>query len=81
MKDKGTVHCLILGLMIHNYTLDLNLFATNNRIGIKKLGEMARLIGAVPHKDKKNTFVLKLPLPPQLVIAKQGGKKGGRKSK
>lgn len=77
MKDKGIVHCLVLGLMVSNYTLDLNLFTTilKNRVGVKKLGELARFIGAVPLKEKKTTVVLKLPLPPKLAVAKKGGKR------
>ncbi|XP_046435020.1 uncharacterized protein LOC124186923 [Neodiprion fabricii] len=77
MRDKGIMHCLILGLTISNFTLDLNLFTTiiKNGAGIKKLGELARFVGAVPTKDNKNVVVLKLPLPPQLALAKKGKKK------
>ncbi|XP_012255265.2 uncharacterized protein LOC105685590 [Athalia rosae] len=78
MRDKGMIHCIILGLMISNYKLDLNLLTTifKNRVGIKKLGELARFVGAVSSKDDKNSVILKLPLPPQLVVARKGKKKG-----
>lgn len=77
MRDKGIMHCMILGLKLSNFTLDLNLFTTvlKSRVGIKKLGELARVVGAVPVKDNKNIVVLKLPLPPQLVVASKGRKK------
>ena len=53
--------------MIWNYTLDLELFSTmlSIRLGIKKLLDLGRFIGAVPHnKDDKKCIILKLPLPP-----------------
>lgn len=66
MRDKGIIHCIILGLTIWNFTLDLELFATMfmMRLGMKKLLDLARWISAVPLKDKKSV-VLRLPLPAQ----------------
>lgn len=67
IKDKGVIHCMILALAINDYSLDLELFATEigGRISLKKMTDFARLICAVPLSDKK-TVVLKLPLPSPL---------------
>lgn len=65
IKDKGIIHCMILALLINDYTLDLELFATEigGRISLKKMTDFARLICAIPLKDNKKIVVLKLPLP------------------
>ncbi|XP_043463694.1 uncharacterized protein LOC122499416 [Leptopilina heterotoma] len=65
IKDKGIIHCMILALLINDYSLDLELFATEigGRISLKKMTDFARLICAVPLKDNKKIVVLKLPLP------------------
>ncbi|KAF7997136.1 hypothetical protein HCN44_005413 [Aphidius gifuensis] len=72
IRDKGFVHCLILGLMISDYTLNLELFATmiSGKTGLKKLNELARIIGARSSKDNTLNIVLKLPLPPQQSLGK-----------
>ena len=59
---------MILALAICDYSLDLELFATEigSRISIKKLTDFARMICAVPLKENKKIVVLKLPLPPQI---------------
>lgn len=77
MKDKGVIHCMILALIICNFTLDLKVFATilNNRMGLKKLTAMARIIGAVLNKDDKQVINLKVPLPTQVPVVKKGKKK------
>lgn len=77
MKDKGVIHCIILGLIIFNFELNLDLFATiiNYRIGLKKFKDLARVVGAVPSKDDKNVISLKLPLPAEPAMVKKGKKK------
>ncbi|XP_044011698.1 DNA-directed RNA polymerase I subunit rpa49 [Aphidius gifuensis] len=79
IRDKGFVHCLILGLMISDYTLNLELFATmiSGKTGLKKLNELARIIGARSSKDNTLNIVLKLPLPPQQSLVKRGRNKRG----
>ncbi|XP_034940522.1 DNA-directed RNA polymerase I subunit RPA49-like [Chelonus insularis] len=66
MRDKGIIHCIILALMINNFKLDLEVFSKcfHSTFGIKKLLELAKIVGAVPLKDDKNVIVLKVPLPP-----------------
>ncbi|KAK2586264.1 hypothetical protein KPH14_001520 [Odynerus spinipes] len=77
MRDKAVIHCLILGLIISNFVLDLELFSTvlNNRVGIRKLTDLAKIIAAVPSKDDKKAICLKLPLPSQAAIIKKRRKK------
>lgn len=77
MRDKAIIHCIILGFFISNFVLDLELFATilNNRIGLRKLMDLARIILAVPNKDDKKVFTLKLPLPNPISLVKKGRKK------
>ncbi|KAL2720866.1 DNA-directed RNA polymerase I subunit RPA49-like [Vespula squamosa] len=77
MKDKAIVHCIILGLIISDFVIDLELLATmlHNRIGIRKLIDLAKIIAAVPNKNDKKTFTLRLPLPEQVAMVKKGKKK------
>lgn len=77
MKDRGIVHCMILALAICNYSLDLEIFASEigGRISLKKLSEFARTIGAVPSKDNKKIVVLKLPLPPPSSLGRKKARK------
>ena len=66
MRDKGLIHCIILGLIIWNYKLDLEKFSTLFELkvlGIKKLLDLSKYIYAVPSKEDKKTIILKLPLP------------------
>ncbi|XP_076247779.1 DNA-directed RNA polymerase I subunit RPA49 [Calliopsis andreniformis] len=76
-KDKGVIHCMILALIICNFTLDLELFATifNHRMSLKKLTNLARIIGALPNKEDKKVITLKVPLPAPLSVIKKGKKK------
>lgn len=77
VKDKAVIHCMILALIICNFVLDIELFTTilNNRMGMKKLTNLARLIGAVPSKEDKKIISLKVPLPAQAPIVRKGKKK------
>ncbi|KAK1128821.1 hypothetical protein K0M31_019965 [Melipona bicolor] len=77
IKDKGVIHCMILALMICNFTLDLELFATlfTHRIGLKKLTDLARIIGALPNKEDKKFITLKVPLPTPASLVKKGKRK------
>ncbi|XP_043249366.1 uncharacterized protein LOC122395659 [Colletes gigas] len=77
VKDKGVIHCMILALIIYNFVLDMELFATifNHRMGLKKLTDLAKIIGAVPNKEDKKIITLKVPLPPPVSIVKKGKKK------
>ncbi|XP_015176579.1 PREDICTED: DNA-directed RNA polymerase I subunit RPA49-like isoform X2 [Polistes dominula] len=74
MKDKAIIHCLILGLIISNYVINIELLATmlQSRIGIKKLSNLSRIVGMVPCKNDKNSYTLKLPLPKQISMVKKG---------
>ncbi|XP_043521671.1 uncharacterized protein LOC122534771 [Frieseomelitta varia] len=73
IKDKGVIHCMILALMICNFTLDLELFATlfTHRTGLKKLTDLARFIGALPNKEDKKLITLKVPLPKPMFLLKK----------
>ncbi|XP_043276113.1 DNA-directed RNA polymerase I subunit RPA49-like [Venturia canescens] len=79
MKDKGIIHCMIMALMLWNFTLDIELFITlfsNSRVGLKKFTDLARIIGAMPSKENKKLFCLKIPLPAPLSTVRKGrGKK------
>lgn len=76
MKDKALIHILILALTISNFALDLELFRVMlaTRTGLKKLTDLARIIGAVPNKDDKKIITLKLPLPAPAPLVKKGRK-------
>lgn len=77
VKDKGVIHCMILALITCNFILDIELFATifQHRMGLKKLTDLARIIGALPNKEDKKVITLKVPLPPPLSVIKKGKKK------
>ncbi|XP_017762089.1 PREDICTED: DNA-directed RNA polymerase I subunit RPA49-like [Eufriesea mexicana] len=77
IKDKGVLHCMILALIICNFSLDLELFSTifSHRIGLKKLTDLARIIGALPNKEDKKIVTLKVPLPAPVSVVKKGKKK------
>lgn len=77
IKDKGVIHCMILALTICNFILDIELFATifSHRMGLKKITDLARIIGALPTKEDKKIITLKVPLPPPAPVIKKGKKK------
>ncbi|KAI4494840.1 hypothetical protein M0804_001041 [Polistes exclamans] len=77
MKDKAITHCLILGLIISDYVINIELLATmlQSRIGIKKLSNLSRILGMVPCKNDKNSYTLKLPLPKQISMVKKTKRK------
>nr|XP_033332439.1 DNA-directed RNA polymerase I subunit rpa49-like isoform X1 [Megalopta genalis] len=70
IKDKGVIHCMILALIICNFILDIELLATtfSHKIGMKKLLDLARIIGATSTKEDKKIITLKIPLPPAAVL-------------
>jgi len=71
MKDK-----LILALTVSNFMLDLDLFRVTieMRTSLKKLMDLAKIIGAVTTKEDKKIIVLKVPLPPPVSLVKKGKK-------
>ncbi|CAK9831712.1 hypothetical protein ANTRET_LOCUS8658 [Anthophora retusa] len=77
IKDKGVIHCMILSLIIYNFTLDLEIFASifSHRMGLKKLTDLARIIGAMPKKENKKIIQLKVPLPAPAAVVRKGKKK------
>lgn len=77
MKDKGLLHSLILALTISNFILDLELFriTLEIRTSLKKLMDLAKIIGAVSTKEDKKIIMLKVPLPPPVSLIKKGKKK------
>lgn len=77
IKDKGVLHCMILALIIYNFSLDLELFSTlfSHRTGLKKMTDLARIIGALPNKQDKKIVTLKVPLPAPVSVVKKGKKK------
>ncbi|XP_003399797.1 uncharacterized protein LOC100645462 [Bombus terrestris] len=77
VKDKGVIHCMILALIINNFTLDLELFATifSHRMGLKKMTDLARIVGALPSKENKKLITLKVPLPATASVVKKGRRK------
>lgn len=72
MKDKALIHILIIALTISNFALDLELFRVmlTTRTGLKKLTDLAKIIGAVPDKTDKKIITLKLPLPAPTSLVK-----------
>lgn len=64
MRDKATCYLIILGLIIFDFKLNLESLSKSINVGIKKLQDVSRVLGAQPENVKnKNTIVLKLPLP------------------
>lgn len=65
MRDKGLIHCLILGLTMWKFKLDLEVFSSMFlfRLGLKKLLDLSKYLYAVPARDDKKTVILKVPLP------------------
>ncbi|XP_012539577.1 uncharacterized protein LOC105838510 [Monomorium pharaonis] len=80
MKDKGLMHSLILALTILNFTLDLESFRVmlETRTSLKKLMDLAKIIGAVSTKEDKKVIMLKVPLPPPVSLIKKGRKKSAK---
>lgn len=76
MKDKGLVHSLILALTVSNFVLDLEQFRVmlEIRTSLKKLTDLAKIIGAVSTKDDKKVIMLKVPMPPPKSLVKKGKK-------
>lgn len=68
---------MVLALVVCNFSLDVELFATifKHRMGLKKLTDLARIIGAVPNKDDKKMVTLKVPLPAPVSVVRRGRKK------
>lgn len=68
---------MILSLVICNFVLDLELFATifTHRMGLKKLTDLARIIGALPNKEDKKLVTLKVPLPSPISVVNKKRKK------
>ena len=77
VKDKAVIHCMILALIICNFVLDIELFATifTHRMGLKKLTDLARIIGALPNKEDKKLVTLKVPLPPPMSVVNKKKRK------
>ncbi|KAL0116750.1 hypothetical protein PUN28_009990 [Cardiocondyla obscurior] len=73
MKDKGLVHSLILALTISNFVLDLEQFRVmlETRTSLKKLMDLAKIIGAISTKEDKKVITLKVPLPPPMSLIKK----------
>lgn len=44
-------------------------------MGLKKLTDLARIIGALPNKEDKKIVTLKIPLPAPMSIIKKGKRK------
>ncbi|XP_032680839.1 uncharacterized protein LOC116848644 [Odontomachus brunneus] len=81
VKDKAIIHCLILALTISNYMLDLESFRLmmGTRTSLKKLLDLAKIIGAMPNKDDKKIITLKIPLPEPVPVVKNNRKKNTKK--
>ncbi|KAL7301711.1 hypothetical protein TKK_0005708 [Trichogramma kaykai] len=61
LQHKGLLHCMILGLIIWDYKLDMELFHTMFiRTSTKKLFEFAKCIPAVSVTDDKKFVVLRI---------------------
>ncbi|GLV39617.1 RNA polymerase I subunit E [Carabus blaptoides fortunei] len=64
MRDKATCYIIILALMVMDYRLELEELSKTLGVGLKKLLDVSRVLGAQPASGKeKNVIVLKLPLP------------------
>ncbi|XP_074099984.1 uncharacterized protein LOC141528046 [Cotesia typhae] len=77
IRDKAVIHSIILALMVNDFKLDLKSFneVFTCRLGLRKLTELARIVGTVPSKDNKDVLVLKIPLPSAIDITKKSRKK------
>lgn len=63
MRDKATCYVIILALMAMDYRLDLEHLCKSLNVGLKKLLDISRVLGAQPASVKdKYVIVLKLPL-------------------
>ncbi|EZA53906.1 hypothetical protein DMN91_009942 [Ooceraea biroi] len=78
MKDKGLIHCMILALTVSNFMLDLDSFREmlGIRTSLKKLTDLAKIIGATASKEDKKVMVLKVPLPKPVSLVRKGKRKG-----
>ncbi|KAH0945216.1 hypothetical protein HN011_011714 [Eciton burchellii] len=77
MKDKGLIHSLILALTISNFTLNLQQFRImlGIRTSLKRLTELAKIIGTTHSKENKKIITLKIPLPIPVFLTKRARKR------
>ncbi|RZB66621.1 DNA-directed RNA polymerase I subunit RPA49-like, partial [Asbolus verrucosus] len=69
MKDKAICHILVLSMIGFDYQLDIETLAKSMKLGIKKLQEMGRILAFSPHGKDKSRMVLKIPLPPAVLLS------------
>jgi len=81
MKDKGLIHSLILALTISNFSLDLEQFRImlGIRTSLKRLMELAKIIGATHSKENKKIVILKIPLSTPVSLIQKGKKRAYQK--
>uniref|UniRef100_A0A0C9R1T9 POLR1E protein n=1 Tax=Fopius arisanus TaxID=64838 RepID=A0A0C9R1T9_9HYME len=77
VRDKALIHCIILSLMISGFKLDLEMFGSliTGRLGLKKLLELARIVGAMPTKNDKRLVMLRVPMPSAPTLVHRGKRK------
>jgi len=77
MKDKGLIHSLILALTISNFSLNLQQFRImlGIRTSLKRLTELAKIIGTTHSKENKKIITLKIPLPIPVFLTKRARKR------
>nr|CAD7400270.1 unnamed protein product [Timema poppensis] len=68
MKDKAICYIIVLGLIVSNYQLDLTTLIESSKVGLNKLIQLSRAVGASLKNKTKDVVVLKLPLPPMKVF-------------
>lgn len=78
MRNKALVYCIILGLIVGNFSLNIEDFTSMFKsVPLKSMISLVKITGAVPVQDKtkKNQFELKLPLPAPGSLITRGRKK------
>lgn len=64
MKDKCLCYIIVLLMIAVDYEMDLDALSKDLNIGLKKLKQLARLLGFSPSSKLKNGITLKIPVPP-----------------
>lgn len=75
LKDKALCHLIVLGLLLTQFKLNLELLSKSLAVSVKRLHQYCHQVGAVSSSRASSTVILKLPLPPlkqpQRVIKKR----------
>lgn len=74
MRDKCICYILVVSMIAFNYSVNLDIFTKDLKLGLKKLQDISRVLAFSFKGSNKNTAILSLPLPPP-VVASSGKRK------